>query len=311
METNKVSETLNISVGNLGDNENTFLLNEIKSEIDNLPNAEDFRNAYIIMAENDSDNNYLQSCYGVTLAINALRKDNHAKVILCSFLQIEFCRNKKPEIDLVLKHDNAYFLKLLSGVTFGFENVFQSKKPVVSGVYTASQEAQKYLSIIFHDLNYVKDWNNPVDHERGMYERTLAKIRDYFPALGNATPKEIFEFLESVSDSREEVMKGKRIAGVYCDVEGTILVNEQLNQKVVTLLHEYEQQGKIVTIWTDGNIEELKQKLESFGVIYPVKSKFDHAGAIAEIVIDDQDEYTFGARTKISAEKFIKVSDIN
>ncbi len=310
---NKISETLNILVGNRYLEENAFLSNAIKSEIDNLPNTEDFRDSYIIMAENDADGNHLQFCYGVTLALNVLRKDPHAKVILCSFLPIEVCRNQKPEIDFVLKHENAYFLKMtprFPAPTLGFENVFQSKKEVMSGNYTATQEANKYLSTIFHDLRYVKDWDNPADNERDMYEKALTKARDYFPTLNTATPQEIFEFLKSVSDSREEVMKDEKIAGVYCDVEGTIFVEGQLNQKVIALLQEYEQQGKTITVWTDGNIEELKPKLESFDILYPVKSKFDYAGAIAEIVIDDYDEYTFGARTKISAEKFIRVSDL-
>lgn len=269
---------------------------------------------HIILAENDINGNYLQVCYGVTIAIDILRKDPNAKVILYSFLPIEFVRKQKPEIDLVLKHQNAYWIK--EGAPFSEEQlskVFETGKLyAIPGQYTATHEAQKYLSHIFHDIKYVKNWEtNPAVEDQVKFQKCMNLIRDYFPSFVNATDTEIVKFLQTVSESRPEVMKGQRITGVYCDVEGTLLIDEKINETVLTLLQKYETEGKMITIWTDGDIAEIEPKLRTLGITYPIKSKFDHAGAIAEIAIDDQDEFTFGARTKISAEKFIRVSELN
>jgi hypothetical protein len=85
------------------------------------------------------------------------------------------------------------------------------------------------------------------------------------------------------------------------------MVNGELNNNVLNKLKEYEAQGKQITIWTDGDLEELTQKLRSLGVQYPIKSKFDFGGANAEIVIDNDDQNTFFAKTRIFPKEFIKV----
>lgn len=304
----KVSETLKILAGK-SEQENKWV-DVVRAQIDQFSNCEDFRDAHIVVAENDLDGHFLQECYGVTIAMSILRSNPKAKVVLWGFLPLEFVRIRKPEVDLMLKYENAHFLRAPM-LDEELRLVFQSKnKNILIGDYTVSQESQKYLSEIFHDLKYVKDWSNPAESERAMFEKSLKKACDYFPTLNNMSTEEILSFLKSVSGSREEVMKGEKITGVYCDIEGTILVDGVLNQKVFNFLQACKQQGKQITIWTDGNVEELGEKLKNIGLLYPVKSKFDYAGAIAEIVIDDFDEYTFGAQTKISAEKFIKVSDL-
>ena len=302
-----VSESMKFSLG--VDTVDLEWVAILKEKIDTLPNAEDFRDMHMICIENSADGHYLQEGYGITIAMNALRKDPKAKILLYGVLPMAYLRKQKPEIDIVLKHDNVRLME----IPFRFEDlgtVFQKSKELVAGGYTVSDEAGKYLGTIFHDLRYVPNWDSAEAYGNTKFQSIMEKVKDYFPGFTESTPEAIIEFLKSVSDARKEVMKGVKISGVYCDVEGTILVEGQLIQKVVTKLEGYEQQGKTITLWSDGNIDELKQKLEALGIAYPLKSKFDHAGAIAEIVIDDQDEYTFGARTKISAEKFICVSEL-
>lgn len=284
-------------------------LTVLKQKIDALPNAEDFREVHMICIENTADGNFLQNAYGVTIAMNMLRKDPSARILLYGVLPMEYLRKRKPEIDIVLKHENVRLIE----IPFTLEalaTVFQKPKEVLVEGYTVTDEAKKYLSQIFHDIKYVPNWQSPEAYGNTKFLSIMEKVKDYFPGFAASDPAVIVEFLKSVSDSREEVMKGVKLPGVYCDVEGTILVEGQLNKLVISKLQEYEQQGKTITLWSDGDIEELKLKLESIGITYHLKSKFDHAGAIAEIVIDDQDEYTFGARTKISAERFIMVAHL-
>ena len=102
-------------------------------------------------------------------------------------------------------------------------------------------------------------------------------------------------------------MKGQNIEGVFCDIEGTLFNGEELNQDTLNKLKEFESQGKNITLWTDGETTKLQELLNKNSITYPLKSKIDHAGASAEIVIDNDDENTFSAKTKIFAKKFIKV----
>lgn len=307
METaTKVSETITVIAGTTDNNHE--LVQQIKSRFDELPNAEEFAGLYVIAVENGTQGHNLQDCMGVAMALDILRKNAKAKILLYHWTQIEFVQQRRPELDIVLRHENVRIAE--APLTGKMETLFKEPNKVTPGTFTVADQARRDLSHIFHDMKYVKDWNNPTEVERHRFDPSIEYVRTHFPVMAEASLEEILEFLRSVSDSRPEPMKGQRIEGVYCDVEGTILVDGQLNEKVVAMLQEYEQQGKTITVWTDGNIEEIKPKLESLGMMYPLKSKFDHAGALAEIVIDDQDEYTFGARTKIAAEKFIRVSDI-
>jgi len=307
----KVSETINFCVGNPGDEREW--VESLKKEIDELQNAEDFRNTHFIAVENSIDGHYLQHFFGVTIALNILRETPNAKILLYCFCPPEFVRTKKPELDLVLSYSNAYLLEAPIDPK-DFQKVFHTEKKIKSkGEYTASQEAEKYLSQIFHDIKYVQNWENATDESD---DPKLAKVmkltKEYFPALSTASVTQIIDFLQSNSKtlSRTEVMKGQKLSGVYCDIEGTILIDGKLNQKVVSVLDTYREEGKDITLWTDGNIKDIQPQLITYGVTYPVKSKYDHAGAIAEIVIDDMDEYTFAAVTKISAQHFIRVSDL-
>lgn len=302
-----VSESMKFSLG--VDPVDLEWVTVLKKEIDAFPNAEDFREVHMICIENSADNNFLQNAYGVTIAMNMLRKDPKARILLYGVLPMQYLRKRRPEIDIVLKHENVRLMEMPFTLE-ALANVFQKPKEVLVEGYTVTDEAKKYLSEIFHDIKYIPNWESPEVYGNTKFQSIMEKVKGYFPSFVASDSAVIVEFLKSVSDSREEVMKGIKLSGVYCDVEGTILVEGQLNKSVVVKLQEYEQQGKTITLWSDGNIGELKLKLESLGVTYHLKSKFDHAGATAEIVIDDQDEYTFGARTKISAEKFINVSDL-
>ena len=281
---------------------------ELANKIAELPNAEDFRNVNIIVVENSANNHRLEECYGITIAMEMLRKNPDAKVILYGVLSLNYLQTKKPEIDVVLKYENARFI-LLPFTMEKIADIFKSNN-TVDLKYTVTDEVRKKLGVINHSLSHVKNINNPnPGYEVGEIDSAIHMTKEYFPAVSNFTNSEVLEFLKSVSADRKEIMKGQEILGVYCDTEGTILVDGKLNTNVISILREYEQQNKTITLWTDGDIEALKVTLEKLGVNYPLKSKFDYAGALAEIVIDDKDEYTFSAMTKISARKFIHITD--
>ena len=161
-------------------------------------------------------------------------------------------------------------------------------------------------------MSGVKDSYNPQgQNEQERCANAIQETREFFPSMVGKSDKEVLDFLFSMKDEankRELVMEGKTISGVYCDIEGTLLIKDEVNSKVLDILKDYESQGKTITLWTDGDIVELQKVLQEKGVSYSLKSKRDFAGAIAEIVIDNDDKNTFASKTRIFPQEFIYVS---
>lgn len=308
-----VSDSLNF----LLDEQTEYLKKEISEVIEKSPNAEDFREATFIFAESSRDSKSLQSIYGVELALDILRKNPKAKVILMSTFEIKTLRHLNDKIDLVMKYDNSrFFCHLRDKEEFAKELqiLFQEPKPERHiSEFDVSKVAQNSLSHILHDLNYVENWQQPAkigEQKLDRFKECMQKAKNYFPGLCDCSDEEVVDFLITAKKSmteRKKVMSGEKISGVYCDVEGTLLCDGKLNSEVVQLLEKYAKQGKNITVWTDGNPKEIQEQLEALGAYYKVESKRDFAGALAEIVIDDMEEFAFSALTKISAKKFIRV----
>ena len=305
-----VAESITFNIGAKEGDPGTEWINKLREEIGAFENAEDFRDMHIICIENKSDNHKLQDFYGVTLALNVLREKAKAKILLYHVNPLSYITHQKPEIGLVLKHDNVFILEAPFTMEM-LQNVFTSPKPVIETSYAITDEMGKYLSRLFHDLKYVKGWDeSPVPAEDGRFVKIMQLAKSYFPTLKEKSDAEIVTFLKETKVDRPLVMKGRYLEGVYCDVEGTLLVDGKLNEKVVKALSYYWSEKKKITIWTDGDVDDIFTKLRMLGVPHSIVSKHDYAGATAEIVIDDMDEFSFAATTKIAAGEFIRVSDI-
>ncbi len=283
-------------------------INQIKAHIETIPNKEDLRGIYIIDAEYIADLNHYSNFEGVDQALKILKKDPQAKIVLTSIMSLKGVQKRKPEIDVVLKYENVRFTDVIK---MGLElpTIFQ-KRPEYTAVYTLSNVVEQELRSIFHTMGKVEDWNNPEKNNKKWFNEGLKKVREYFPSLQNATTDEIKAFLADVSSKREEVMKGQELDGVYCDVEGTLIVEGQINQAVLAKLKSFENEGKVITVWTDGDLALISEQLKGLGISYEPKSKAAYAGATVKIAIDDKDEYAFTALTKISVKKFIQVTNI-
>jgi len=175
-----------------------------------------------------------------------------------------------------------------------------------------SEDNNRIIPRLRHDFYRIKNVEKPKDKKEKLFLENTVKITiGYFPSLKGKTNTEIQEFLNSCKYKVDEVMKGQSIDGVYCDVEGTFLVDGEVNKDVCEKLDGYTQGGKAVTLWTLGDTETIQKTLDENNVTYPLKNKLDFAGAIAEIVIDDEDMNIFIARTKIQPKTFIKLSEYN
>lgn len=297
----KVSETLVFKV-----NGNNGYAQTLGEKIDSLPNAEEFRDAYIIAVENKENGKQFQDCYGIILALNILKENPTAKIVLFAFLTEEYIRTKVPQIDLVLKYENTRFIKGAISEEM-LKNMFR-KKEVTQTLFTAVDEVEQNMREILHALP--RDLENISVSQNHAIQRGISLGKKFFPALKNESDDYVLHFIKKVATSREEVAKGKEFSGVYCDVEGTILVLGIPNNPVMDFLQKMKTEGNRVTLWTDGNPKAIRMMLHDFGISYPLHKKSDYAGGLVEIAIDDMDEYSFSALTKISAKKFIRVSDI-
>lgn len=89
----------------------------------------------------------------------------------------------------------------------------------------------------------------------------------------------------------KSIFAGKVLEGVFCDIDGTLLVKENfINQQVLSQLQEFEREGKSITIWTGGTVEDRRDILIDYGIFYKVVSKYDFEGCSVEIAIDDNPE---------------------
>ncbi len=262
----------------------------------------------IVASETNLDGHYYQNCHGVSLALDILRKDPSARVTLLSYLPPAFIRLKKPEIDVLLRNENFRLLDLPTSPATIIEAWQQESEAAQDADPEAlAKYANQQIRIIVHDIK-VADPKNPVDQrEVELVARGIRKAKDTFPSLEGWSDEGVIDFIYDSLKNREEVRKGENLTGVYCDVEGTILVDGNVNQKVVEQLSQYEAEGKQVTLWTDGDAGQLQALLQSKGVSYPVCQKADFAGSQVEIAIDDMDELAFTARTKIQALTFIRI----
>ena len=100
-----------------------------------------------------------------------------------------------------------------------------------------------------------------------------------------------------------------KFEGVFVDRDWCIYsnTNKAFNQDVIDLVKKYEQEGKQIKIWTQGNTE-LKQKLlDEAGLAYIVESKTDYKWWTVEISIDNDSEETLYGKAKIKSEHHVQV----
>lgn len=284
-----------------------------QSLLESEVNIELLSDTTIIAVENTIGGAKMQSCKGFDMAYNMLTKNSDCKIVLYHVLPIAYLRKEVKKFDLVLAKPNVRLLEM----PFSIEtlvSVFQSKGIELSS--SSTQEAlnnhiEGELGGIWHDICKAPD---PLNPEKGWQEQMVAsgikRAKEIFLMLADKDNAYILQFLEETSADRTEVRKGQTLSGIFCDMEGTLFTNGQLNNRVLELLKSQEAEGKEVTLWTDGKLSELQPLLDAKSISYPLHAKRDYAGAIVEMAIDDMDEHSFSAITKIFAKEFKQVDKV-
>lgn len=286
-----------------------------------LPENSSIKDAAIILVEMYGKTKEAGSgtFLGISEAEKFLVKHPNKKILLCSMMPLNLIRENKPEIDRLLLKNNIRYTDLLD-IYPGEDvnkigNIFNESIGNVDEVDNkeiieiSKRNISQKVSTVLHRFENYGDPYNPDEKNRSKVTEGLDIAREEFPSMKEKSDKELLDFLFETRKNleREEVMKGEEIHGVFCDIEGTLIVNGEINKEILEKLNLYEKEGKMITLWTDGDKDELQKILDGNNIKYPLQSKFDYAGAVAEIVIDDSDENTFNARTKIYAKEFIQV----
>lgn len=289
--------------------------------ISELPENSSIRDAGIILVEMYGKTKEAGSgtFLGISEAEKFLVKHPNKKILLCSMMPLDLIRKNKPEIDRLLLKTNIRYtdlLDILPGEDINkIGNIFNESTENVDEVDNkeiieiSKRNISQKVSTILHRFENYGDPYNPDEKNSSKVTEGLGIARGEFPSMKEKTDKELLDFLFETRKNmeREEIMKGESIQGVFCDIEGTLIINGEINKEILEKLNLYEKEGKMITLWTDGDKNELQKILDENSIKYLLQSKFDYAGAVAEIVIDDSDENTFNARTKIYAKEFIQV----
>jgi hypothetical protein len=163
------------------------------------------------------------------------------------------------------------------------------------------EERDRKMRILKHDL---KPWLNV---ER--LAKIIQKAREEVGLVGS--DEEIVEQIRKYEQpSKKQMFSGKNWPGVFCDVEGTLLVEDKVNQKALKLLENFAKEGKPITLWTGGDPEEIQKKLFQKEITWKVVSKYDFEGAKVEIAIDDEPQAEFEKKYRIKPEKFIQITPL-
>jgi hypothetical protein len=119
-------------------------------------------------------------------------------------------------------------------------------------------------------------------------------LRNQLRALSAANPAN--PNLESLNVNIAVAQRTQHLQhGTFVAVEGTLIRNDELNNRLVQELEKVLKQGALVIVFTYGNPEETTEQLRELGLssaFLPVQSKQDYHGKLLETLIDDtQPEY--------------------
>lgn len=162
---------------------------------------------------------------------------------------------------------------------------------------------ERILAVLRHDLKpYV------IAQKGENYRKIIDKAREVFEIKDSATDEQVVDFIVNSKAYLLEKMTGE-IAGVYCDLDDTLLMRDgSVNLEMVGLLEQYRAEGKTVRIWTGGELAEARGRIAGTVLeAYQLVSKYDYTGAIAEIVVDNVSIEKFMVQYGIKPKNYVRV----
>lgn len=288
-------------------------------------NKEKLKGKYLILLENPRWWKEYIDFIGMDDAYDILASNPKEEIILVSsipkqsFLSNEQLSAKQNIFEFLISHPNVKVLQIPFSAQDITELDFNETTSYGENYLSLADDIAKWNILrVRHSLQGILDPYHPQnDWQQERIQRTFEEAKKYFPWLD--TLDKMLDFITHVNIDIPEKMKGKRITGVYCDVDGTLIDyvgihsgkewTQKLRQSVVDLLKKYETEGKDIYIWTGGDVQKKAAYLKSLWITRPMVNKYDYAWATAEIVIDDTDQNTFILQSKILPETYIDTKD--
>ena len=233
---------------------------------------------------------------------------DEAPILLCSF---------SPEGYFVKKEEfSTKFFALMAKKRTGFIDTISSYEDFYEKCLELIK-SEKEEDLLALELNRIKEYEKAMgliqhsvsgrifgfaDPNALVYINKARKVG----VTGN--DEEVFQkILYFQRDSKDAKFVGKYFPGIFCDLEGTLLLGDELNSKLLEKLKKLSL-TKPITLWTAGDTEEYQKKLISKGILWKLVSKNDFFGAEVEIVYDDLSFEDFYSKFKIRVREFNQIN---
>jgi len=276
------------------------LNNELKNEEGDL---------LLILAESkyDDQNSRYSDFLGLDFASTIIEVKN--PIILFSLMSEESFANsdKADKFNAFMAKRGCGFLQL----PFDSEQLFSKYNELLN-----NEKEEDLLAIEINRINSFERKMAQIKHrsyrsigvnsdsDKEIVSKAVLEVR----ALGlSGSDEEIAEQIKNFEHkAKNSIFAGKFFPGVFCDLEGTLLNGDIVNNTILELLRNFSKE-KPITLWTGGKVEELKKILISNGIPWKLISKYDLAGAEVEIAYDDEDFSVFFEKYAIKVQNFNKI----
>jgi len=152
------------------------------------------------------------------------------------------------------------------------------------------KDPEETLIILKHDLGHAEKPGDPAKIAEILVRARKAGLVD--------DDETTLKLIRMAITTSLQPFAGQQFPDVFCDIEGTLLINGQLNDQVVAYLRE-QAKTRPITLWTGGDVKAYRQQLSKL-LPWKVVSKWLFSGVSVETVVDDQSqdrlEETYGLK---------------
>jgi hypothetical protein len=209
----------------------------------------------------------------------------------------------RPAAEMFCLKTTAYFQIPFKPIEMAamYKKIAASKKPENLAVkLAASFKHMTSPGTLLHDLPY-----------KNLTQKCLKLAEEIYGIKGSI--EEVRIQLEKLRGKEVNQIAGvknvagdKVLPGLFCDIEGTLILGDKVNSDMLSILKKT--QDKPVTLWTGGNVEDVRKILNRHGINnFPLVSKDVFRGCKVEIVYDDLTKKEFCRQYDIKAKTYIKV----
>lgn len=284
---------------------NDYFINGLNEQLKNEEGA-----VKLILAEYSEDGEHRLEFIGLKLALS--QNPEELPIILTSFMS---------ESDfLKMKDHSTKFQALMAKRKIGFLQLPFTDQDFLAK-YQELMSDEKVEDILAVELEKIDDFqtqmgyikhsisgyvNNPEsDQAKERIAKALIDGRN-IGLLG--TDSEVIEQIIGYvyQPVPNKYFAGRFFAGVFCDIEGTLLVDNKVNGELLITLKELSK-GRQITLWTGGNLREIKETLLKNKITWKLVPKSSFSGAEVEMAIDDEPYTVFHEKYGIEVKDFIQI----